>query len=150
MTILRDGTLADLVLVSDLALRSKAHWGYDPAFLEACRAELTFTPERLVRERVRVVASESSIFGVASLSFDEPDAELTALFVAPSEMGRGIGQRLFADALLAARQRGARRLIIEADPNAVAWYEARGAARIGEVPSGSIPGRMLPQLGLWV
>jgi hypothetical protein len=33
---------------------------------------------------------------------------------------------------------------IDADPNAEAFYLAMGAVRIGQTPSGSIPGRVLP------
>jgi SAM-dependent methyltransferase len=42
------------------------------------------------------------------------------------------------------------RLTIDADPHAEAFYVAMGAARVGESPSGSIPGRMLPRLELSV
>ena len=41
-------------LLSELALRSKGHWGYDQAFLDACRAELTLAPEDLERQRITV------------------------------------------------------------------------------------------------
>jgi hypothetical protein len=33
--------------LSALALRSKALWGYDAAFIEACRASLTVDPEAI-------------------------------------------------------------------------------------------------------
>jgi hypothetical protein len=41
---------------------------------------------------------------------------------------------------------GARRLLIEADPNAERFYERLGAQRIGEAPSTAVPGRLLPLL----
>ena len=40
--------------------------------------------------------------------------------------------------------RDAGRLTILADPNAAAFYERAGAVRIGEAPSDSVPGRLLP------
>ena len=51
-------------------------------------------------------------------------------------------------AIATARASGARTLRIEADPYAEPFYQAMGAMRIGETPSGSIPGRMLPLLHL--
>jgi len=36
--------------------------------------------------------------------------------------------------------------MLDADPDAEPFYLHHGARRIGEVPSGSIPGRMLPRL----
>ena len=35
----------EAALLSALALRSKAYWGYDTAFIEACVAALTIVPE---------------------------------------------------------------------------------------------------------
>jgi hypothetical protein len=35
-------------------------------------------------------------------------------------------------------------LRIDADPHAEGFYRAMGAVRVGETPSSSIPGRMLP------
>lgn len=51
-------------------------------------------------------------------------------------------------AIETARSAGATRLEIEADPHAEDWYRKRGAERIGEASSGSIPGRLLPVLEL--
>ncbi|MBV8839939.1 MAG: GNAT family N-acetyltransferase [Alphaproteobacteria bacterium] len=69
-----------------------------------------------------------------------------AVFVAPERLRGGIGARLLAWAIDLASRRGARALVIEADPDAVAFYRRRGATPGGSVPSGSIPGRMLPRL----
>jgi hypothetical protein len=41
-------------------------------------------------------------------------------------------------------------LLIDADPFAESFYLALGCERIGEAPSGSIPGRMLPRLRLFL
>jgi hypothetical protein len=49
---LADGRADEAGALSDLSLRSKAHWGYGAAFLEACRDELTLTPEQAARTRV--------------------------------------------------------------------------------------------------
>jgi hypothetical protein len=39
-TIIRPAQADEVEALTALALRSKAHWGYDDAFMEACRAEL--------------------------------------------------------------------------------------------------------------
>src|SRR6478672_10585051 len=46
------------------------------------------------------------------------------------------GGALLAHAVAEARQRGAERLTILADPNAAGFYERNDAVRIGEAPSG--------------
>ena len=46
-----------------LAMRSKALWGYDAAFMEACRAPLTVTPERIATSPFYVLDEGGTITG---------------------------------------------------------------------------------------
>lgn len=145
---LRPAVEAELAALSALALRSKGYWGYDADFLEACRPELTITPDRLPRE-VMTVATDGpggAALGYSAVVPGSPTAELTDLFVEPGAIGSGVGALLLARAGNDARAAGARSLRIEADPYAAAWYRRRGARDVGSVPSGSIPGRILPLL----
>ena len=79
--------------ISQLALRSKALWGYSPEFLEACRDELTFTGAQ-IRDPLRTIVvaqSDSAIAGFYALSpLVSGRVELDALFVEPSWTGRGV------------------------------------------------------------
>ena len=107
--------------------------------MAACRAELTVTPDDLRRGRVRV-ADDGEIVGFHGVI----DSELEWLFVAPHAIGHGVGAALFTDALEIARADGLEVLRIAADPNAAGFYARMGARLIGETPSASIPGRMMP------
>jgi len=73
---------------------------------------------------------------------------LNKLFVEPRHIRSGVGRVLLAHAVAEARQRGAERLTILADPNAPGFYERNGAVRIAEAPSDAVPGRLLPLYGL--
>ena len=142
---IRAATGGDAGTLSDLAFRSKAHWGYDDAFMEACRAELTYAPEQLDAGGFWVLEEDGGIQGFYGLVKVSPDTlELDALFVEPEAIGRGGGRALMAHALEQFRASGLARLIIQADPNAADFYESAGARLIGERPSDSIEGRMLP------
>lgn len=133
-------------LLTELCLRSKAVWGYNADFMQACRAELTIRPTDLTADTFRVALIDDAIVGVVQLVVTGEAAELARLFVAPGTIGTGVGKFLFAWAADAARTRGAMRLWIEADPDAAAFYRRMGATDAGVVPSGSIPGRFLPRL----
>lgn len=133
-------------LLTELCLRSKAVWGYDADFMQACRAELTIRPADLAQSTFRMALVDDAIVGVAQIAVTGDDAELAKLFVAPGAIGTGVGKTLFAWAADEARRRGAKRLWIEADPDAAAFYRRMGATDAGSVPSGSIPGRFLPRL----
>jgi GNAT superfamily N-acetyltransferase len=146
-----DGRPNEAAALSALALRSKGFWGYDAAFLDACRAELTLTPDQAAAARV-VRGADGTVRGFHLLGPDpggDPGSgELLMLFVDPTEIGRGIGRALLEDAVRYAARRGWSTLRVEADPGAEAFYVAHGARRVGTVPSGSVPGRELPLLEL--
>lgn len=129
-----------------LCLRSKAYWGYDSAFMAACREELRLTPEDLAADEVIAAADANGLAGLAQVSAKAPDSYLEKLFIAPEVMGLGLGRILYDWALGAAVRLGATRLIIEADPGAAGFYQRMGAEPAGTAPSGSIEGRILPRL----
>lgn len=149
---LRDArpSAAEAALLSALALRSKGHWGYDAAFLESCRDELTLSADELASRRTRVAVVDGEVAGFSTLEGEPPHGEIGMLFVDPVHIGRGLGGLLVRDLLARAGEEGFTRLHIDADPSAEAFYLAHGAVRVGEVASGSIPGRVLPQLEMSV
>jgi N-acetylglutamate synthase-like GNAT family acetyltransferase len=131
--------------LSELAFRAKAHWGYSDDFMAACRDELTYPPELVSAGGFAVAEIDSRVAGFYALSKVSPNSgELEAVFVDPERIGSGVGRALLDHALAAGREAGFERIIVQADPNAAAFYERAGALRIGERESGSIPGRMLP------
>jgi GNAT superfamily N-acetyltransferase len=130
------------VQLSALALRSKAHWGYDASFMERCVEELR------VRTDVRdtfYAGRDDAIAGFYSLETTSlQELELEALFVDPPFIGKGVGMLLFRDAARRAYDRGASALTIQSDPHASDFYRHCGCRYVGSSESGSIPGRQLP------
>lgn len=148
MLILRASRADELAALTDLCLRSKAVWGYDRAFMDACRDELTLTQEDLRETTLQVAERDGAIVGVAQVSVDGANAHLEKLFVEPGQLRGGTGRALFDWAKVTAATLGAKHLVIEADPDAAPFYRRMGARDDGMVPSGSIPGRRLPRLVL--
>jgi GNAT superfamily N-acetyltransferase len=145
---LRDARQNELSGLSELCLRSKAVWGYGDAFMIACRTELTLRPDELQSTHIQVAERYSTVVGLAQVKVTGTDAELLKLFVEPALLGSGVGRLLFEWATARARDLGAVRMMIEADPGAAAFYERLGARHAGLAPSQSIPGRMLPRMQL--
>ncbi len=128
-----------------LCVRSKAHWGYDAGFMELSAAALVVNEHDITAGRVLVAVDDSGcLIGMACVLLDGQTADLDALFVDPPAIGGGAGRLLFDAAVALARQLGARRMTILADPNAAAFYERVGARYLRHAPSDAIPGRMLP------
>ena len=132
--------------LSGLAMRSKAHWNYDTDFLEACRQDLTYTQRDISHHTVYVVEEMGQVVGFYRLEIRENGLELSDLFIEPSKICQGYGKRLWDHAIDQARQLGFQKVSIHSDPYAESFYLSRGSVRIGEVPSGAIPGRTIPLL----
>jgi GNAT superfamily N-acetyltransferase len=148
MLALRTPRPDEAVALTELCLRSKAVWGYDEHFLEACRDELTITPEKMRSSDFQVAESDGCVVGVAQITLKGEIAELSTLFVEPTRLRCGAGRQLVDWAKRTARGADANHLLIEADPYAAGFYRRMGAIDAGTVPSGSIPGRMIPLLKL--
>ncbi|HVF27414.1 MAG TPA: GNAT family N-acetyltransferase [Pyrinomonadaceae bacterium] len=132
--------------LSDLALRSKAHWGYDTGFLEKCRAELTLSPSYVTENHVYVVEERECVIGFYSLKAAEDYVELDHLFVEPGVLGRGYGRSLWQHAVETASRLGYSQIVVQSDPHAEAFYQAMGATRFALAASSISPGRTLPML----
>lgn len=143
--------------LSAIALRAKAHWGYDSEFMAKCAPDLEIRtvdlqcPQKYfyVIERNEQICGFYGIQIIQSDHADEPlTDELSDLFVEPDFMGRGLGRKLTSHAKNTARALGVHALEIHSDPYATPFYIAIGAIQVGEVASSSIPGRRLPLMRL--
>ena len=143
---MRRAKIAEAASLTELALRSKAYWGYDAAFMALCRAELTVQPAAIAQGEVWVADDGKGVVGLLEVVSTGSSAEVRLMFVAPEHIGSGIGGALWRQAEARARSLGAVRMELDADPNAVPFYERMGMRIIGESPSGSIPGRSLPRM----
>jgi len=134
-------------ILTELCLRSKAHWGYDAAFMEAA-APLLRIAEGEIDQGCVLAAQQNGgdPCGIAAIvPLRRPHwCELSHLFVAPERLGRGIGRALFDAAIALAAARNATHVSILSDPHAAEFYQRLGARRCGEAPSGVTRNRMLP------
>lgn len=133
-------------LLSDLAVRSKAHWGYDEKFLAGSRVQLAVRPGDVEVRRVTVAEEAGTVAGFYALEGLPPIGELSLMFVEPACIRTGVGRRLFEHAVTTARTVGFRNFTIDADPFAEDFYLTMGAIRTGSSPSSVVPGRELPRL----
>jgi GNAT superfamily N-acetyltransferase len=147
---LRRARPEEAAALTALALRAKRSNGYDDAFMAACTAELTVTPGHLLEREYWLAEAAGVLAGSVCLDAapGSTDGEVHAFFVDPAWQRQGVGRRLWQKTLERATALGLRTLHLDADPFAVPFYRAMGLCVIGETPSGSIPGRMLPKMAL--
>ncbi|HKJ62478.1 MAG TPA: GNAT family N-acetyltransferase [Hyphomicrobiales bacterium] len=145
---MRKAKAEDIDELNALCFRSKAVWGYDDAFMEACREELSLDQAEIETTEIAVIEADGKIVGMAQIEFDAEDVDLKRIFVDPAVLKSGLGSRLFAWAVETARGQGGMVMGVDADPFVAPFYRKMGMRDIGRSPSGSIPGRFLPRLAL--
>lgn len=131
-------------VLSEIAFRSKAYWGYDDEFMEKVRAELLVTEDEVQQNLFFVAETGGCLLGFYELTGEPPIGKLSSLFVDPNKIGQGLGKLLFKHAIKIGRKNGYQTLSIDSDPYAEGFYQAMGAVRVGVIPSGSIQNRTLP------
>jgi GNAT superfamily N-acetyltransferase len=116
-----------------LTLASKAHWGYDEAFMEVARPSLTVTPAYPEANDCWVAEIDGKTVGWFSLVPMPDGLLLDNFFLLPAHIGSGMGRLMWEEAVQRARAQGAKRMTLEADPNAAGFYERMGARLMGSV-----------------
>ncbi len=145
MITVRPARRGEAAILTALCLRSKAHWGYDAAFMELCVPSLTVHEKDIAAGRVLVAAEgEGPPLALAEIRGEGETVELQEMFVDPPAIGSGLGRTMFEAAAALARGLGAQRMTILADLNAARFYERMGARFLRNEPSDAIPGRVLP------
>ncbi len=147
---LRRAEGADADALSDLSFRSKASNGYDAGFMDACRDELRVTPETIAGGEVWLWQADGKPVGFFDIRVENDTLEVYALYVDPDVKRVGIGRTLWLALEERAVVMAARAIELDADPFAVEFYKAMGCEIVGEAPSGSIAGRMLPRMRKWL
>lgn len=113
-----------------IAFAAKRHWGYPETWIEQWSGELTIEAEYVAKHLCFVAVEGGVLLGMVSIRIKQGDYWLDHMWVVPLAMGRGIGRRLFSQCERVARQAGATRLMMEADPHAEPFYLRMGAVTI--------------------
>jgi GNAT superfamily N-acetyltransferase len=150
MMIIRAATVQDCARLTQIAREAKAHWGYAQRWLEGWQDVLTIKPTQLSDWQILVAEIDAAAIGFVALAPGPEVWTIEHMWVLPSHMGQGVGRILFDVALQLARDKGARCMEIDADPNAAGFYRQCGAFEICRTaaPVDTDPQRTLPRLRL--
>lgn len=118
--------------LTQIALAAKAHWGYPARWMEIWKPELTFGPEYFIDNESWIAVADERPIGFYTWEERNGNAWLENLWVLPDYNGKGVGKTLFLHAIEQSRRRGYQLLQLEADPNAIGFYEKMGMHKIGE------------------
>jgi N-acetylglutamate synthase-like GNAT family acetyltransferase len=139
---------SDANALTEIALESKAYWGYTVEQIESWREDLTILSETFESWRGSKVVIDEEIAGFYLLNrVNARTCSIEFLFVRPKFMGKSIGKQLIEHAILNCRANSCEVLNVLSDPNAESFYKKHGFKTINQTES-SIPGRFLPEMEL--
>jgi len=142
---LRPARDSDADALTELAARSEAYWGYDEAFMARFRELYRITPEYLAANPTFILERGEAPVGFFSILPLESPVELEYFYVAPEEIGKGVGRLLWNHLCRYCAETGISVAEWVTSPPAEAFYLRMGALRCGQVTS-TINGRLLPRL----
>lgn len=143
-----NAVLSDAKVLTDLAMNSKAYWGYSNEQVENWREDLTVTPQMFEDYSIKKYVLNDQITGFYILNrANIRTSFLEFLFISPNYIKQGIGHQLLQHALEYCKEGGSAVLNVLSDPHAQSFYAKYGFEVISEVES-SIPGRFLPEMEL--
>jgi GNAT superfamily N-acetyltransferase len=142
--VIRDARAAEQGALTELQRRASMHWDAYRDQLVAHPDAVELPADQIENGLVRVAELGADVVGFAVLLRPTGGAcELDGLFVEPGRMGAGLGRALVEDAMRIARERGATRIEVVANPEAVGFYERLGFTGAKQVQTRFGPARRM-------
>lgn len=136
----------EIFVLTEIAVRSEAYWGYDKEFMDNFRREYALSIEYIEKNPTYVLENEGDIIGFYSLMPAEDKAELEYLFIEPVYIGCGYGKLLWEHMITTCHELGIKRVELVTGPQVKGFYIKMGAELVGEVESLVRAGSMIPRL----
>ena len=118
--------------LSQIAIAAKRHWNYPEHWMQLWIPQLTFGPAYFQEHESWAAELNGEVVAFYTLQERESNAWLENIWVLPKYIGQGFGKELFLHVLSHSRELGYTTLRLEAEPNAVGFYEKMGMRKIGE------------------
>ena len=138
----------DKIELSELTVRSKAHWNYSSEQIEKWKDDLTISAEYIDKNEVYKLKEDDKLIGYYSFqSADCKKVKLDNIFIDPEFIRRGYGKILMNHFFKQVKNKGFENIYLDSDPNAEKFYQNLGFKVIGQLES-SIKNRFLPIMEL--
>jgi ribosomal protein S18 acetylase RimI-like enzyme len=119
-------------ILSQIAIAAKGHWNYPKPWMQLWIPQLTFAPAYFEEHEGWAAELEGEVIAFYTLEERNGNAWLENIWVLPRYIGQGVGKELFMHGLARARELGYKTLRLEAEPNAIGFYEKMGMRKIGQ------------------
>lgn len=146
MSNIRRAQTSESEILTNIAIKSEAYWGYDSNFMEIFKSIYKVTEEFISNNPTFVVEEDDNIVGFYGVLVGDKEISLEYLFIDPKYIGKGYGKSLWNHMVDNCANLGIKEFVIITSPQAKEFYTKMGAIPTGEVDSLVIKGRKVPRL----
>jgi ribosomal protein S18 acetylase RimI-like enzyme len=146
MFTIRQAKMCESAILTDIAIRSESHWGYDSDFMNSFKSIYKVTEGFINENPTYVIEEQENILGFYGITCGKEGVELEYLYIDPEFIGKGYGKLLWNHIVKYCKVNRVDRIVLVTSPQAVGFYTKLGAVQIGEVESLVRKGRMVPKL----
>lgn len=146
MVNIRSAKLDKYDILTDVAFKSEANWGYESDYMNNFRSIYNVSKEFINNNPTVVIEDNSNIVGFYGIINRENEASLEYFFIEPKYIGKGYGKLLWNYLIRDWENLGIKMFSIVTSPQAKEFYVKVGAIPCGEIESLLKKGRIIPQL----
>jgi len=132
MILIRRARPEEADVLSQIAIAAKGHWNYPEHWMKLWIPQLTFGPAYFEQNESWTAELDGEAIAFYTIQERDGNAWLENIWVLPMYIGHGVGKELFLHVISRSRELGFNTLKLEADPNAVGFYEKMGMRKVGE------------------
>jgi len=134
--------IADLEVLNEISISSKAFWKYPKAWLELWEEDMKLTPQDITQQHVYKLIEAQGIIGFCAIFETEEQYEIEHLWILPTAIGKGYGKYLMEYCMQKVITKD-KPIVVVVDPNAEGFYQKQGFETYAQKES--LPkGRFLP------
>ncbi|MFV0305218.1 MAG: GNAT family N-acetyltransferase [Moheibacter sp.] len=131
--IFEKASISDTEELSNVAIRSKRHWGYSKEAMELWNQNLTITEGFLKTHTVIKATLEDEIVGFFALEEIKPTTRIAQYWVDTPYMRKGYGSAMFKYLKEFLNQHHVEKATVVLDPNGLAFFEKKGAKVLDKI-----------------
>lgn len=143
---IRSAKAGESEILTSIAIKSEAYWGYDSDFMEKFKSIHKVTEEFISNNPTIIIEEDKNIVGFYGILIEKNETSLEYFFIEPKYIGKGYGKLLWNHMVENCIDSGIKEFVIVTSPQAKEFYTKMGAVQTGEIESLVKKGRKVPRL----
>lgn len=131
--IFEPATVADCEELTNVAHRSKRHWGYSKEEMELWNVNLSISEEFINSHTVIKATLEDEIVGFFALEEIKPTTRIAQYWIDTPYMRKGYGSNMYKYLKEFLKTRGVEKVTLVLDPNGLNFFENKGAKVLNKI-----------------